>query len=124
MPNFVNEWAKPQSKLRRPLITSAPARSSFFSQINARVLLSGNEYAPAGRAPGDRTRYRFDLVREQVNVAAGQKLSFAQDDVRWHGHAIECRVYAEDPENNFLPSPGRISFLRVPAGREFVMIVA
>ena len=58
----------------------------------------------------------IDLVREQIQVAAGAELSFDQDDVRWHGHAIECRVYAEDPENNFLPSPGRISFLRVPAG--------
>jgi acetyl-CoA carboxylase biotin carboxylase subunit len=58
----------------------------------------------------------FDLVREQINVAAGGELSFKQDDVRWRGHAIECRVYAEDPENNFLPSPGKITFLRVPAG--------
>jgi len=58
----------------------------------------------------------FDLVREQINVAAGRELSFRQADVSWHGHAIECRVYAEDPENNFFPSPGRISFLRVPTG--------
>lgn len=58
----------------------------------------------------------FDLVREQISVAAGKQLSFTQDEVRWNGHAIECRVYAEDPENNFLPSPGRISFLRTPAG--------
>jgi acetyl-CoA carboxylase biotin carboxylase subunit len=58
----------------------------------------------------------LDLVREQISVAAGAKLSFTQDEVRWSGHAIECRVYAEDPENNFFPSPGRITFLRVPAG--------
>jgi acetyl-CoA carboxylase biotin carboxylase subunit len=58
----------------------------------------------------------FDLVREQITVAAGDRLSFGQEDVRWHGHAIECRVYAEDPENNFLPSPGKITFLRRPAG--------
>jgi len=55
-------------------------------------------------------------VREQINVAAGSPLSFTQEDVHWNGHAIECRVYAEDPENNFFPSPGKISFLRVPAG--------
>jgi acetyl-CoA carboxylase biotin carboxylase subunit len=58
----------------------------------------------------------IDLVREQIMVAAGAPLSFSQEDIRWHGHAIECRVYAEDPENNFLPSPGKISYLRVPFG--------
>jgi len=58
----------------------------------------------------------FDLVREQINVAAGGSLAFTQADVQWHGHAIECRVYAEDPDNNFFPSPGKITFLRVPAG--------
>ncbi|MGZ5484137.1 MAG: acetyl-CoA carboxylase biotin carboxylase subunit [Pyrinomonadaceae bacterium] len=58
----------------------------------------------------------FDLVREQINVAAGGQLTFTQADVQWHGHAIECRVYAEDPDNNFFPSPGKITFLRVPAG--------
>jgi acetyl-CoA carboxylase, biotin carboxylase subunit len=57
-----------------------------------------------------------DLVREQINVAAGLPLSFKQEDVDWRGHAIECRVYAENPENEFLPSPGRITHLRVPAG--------
>src|SRR5207244_1805432 len=58
----------------------------------------------------------IDLVSEQVNVAAGASLSFKQEEVRWRGHAIECRVYAEDPENNFFPSPGRIAYLRVPSG--------
>jgi acetyl-CoA carboxylase biotin carboxylase subunit len=58
----------------------------------------------------------FDLVREQITVAAGAPLSFTQDDVEWRGHAIECRVYAEDPEANFMPSPGRITRLRLPQG--------
>lgn len=58
----------------------------------------------------------IDLVREQIRVAAGQPLSFGQEDVKMKGHAIECRIYAEDPENNFLPSPGRITRLRVPHG--------
>jgi acetyl-CoA carboxylase biotin carboxylase subunit len=58
----------------------------------------------------------FDLVREQINVAAGQPLSFTQEEVRWNGHAIECRVYAEDPDNSFFPSPGKITHLRVPSG--------
>jgi acetyl-CoA carboxylase, biotin carboxylase subunit len=58
----------------------------------------------------------IDLVREQIRVAAGETLSFTQDDVRLIGHAIECRIYAEDPSNNFLPSPGTISRLRIPQG--------
>lgn len=58
----------------------------------------------------------IDLVREQVRVAAGEELGYTQADVTRRGHAIECRVYAEDPATGFLPSPGRIDVLRVPAG--------
>jgi acetyl-CoA carboxylase biotin carboxylase subunit len=57
-----------------------------------------------------------DLVREQFLVATGAPLSFTQEDVSWQGHAIECRIYAEDPSNNFFPSPGTITHLREPAG--------
>ncbi len=57
-----------------------------------------------------------DLVKTQIEVAAGRPLSFAQEDVTQRGWAIECRIYAEDPENNFLPSPGLIELLRVPSG--------
>ena len=57
-----------------------------------------------------------DLVHEQIRVAAGETLSFAQADVAMRGAAIECRIYAEDPENGFLPSPGRITKLVEPAG--------
>jgi acetyl-CoA carboxylase biotin carboxylase subunit len=57
-----------------------------------------------------------DLVHEQIRVAAGEPLSFSQNDVTMRGAAIECRIYAEDSENNFLPSPGRITRLVVPAG--------
>ena len=58
----------------------------------------------------------FDLVREQLRVADGQPLSFNQSDVSWRGHAIECRVYAEDPANNFFPSPGTVTYLQEPSG--------
>ena len=57
-----------------------------------------------------------DLVREQFRVATGERLSFTQEDIDWHGHAIECRIYAEDPANNFFPSPGTITHLHEPAG--------
>ena len=58
----------------------------------------------------------LDLVKAQLRVAAGEKLPWRQDDIRLSGHAVECRVYAEDPDNNFLPSPGLITELDRPFG--------
>jgi acetyl-CoA carboxylase biotin carboxylase subunit len=58
----------------------------------------------------------LDLVHLQIRIAAGEKLPFTQDDVRLRGHAIECRIYAEDPDNNFFPSPGKITLLLLPSG--------
>ena len=58
----------------------------------------------------------LDLVKEQLRIAAGEELRLRQEDVGFRGHAIECRVYAEDPANNFLPSPGRITHLDRPFG--------
>jgi len=58
----------------------------------------------------------YDLVRLQLQIAAGEKLPFRQGDVRWRGSAMECRICAEDAENNFFPSPGKIVQLREPAG--------
>jgi acetyl-CoA carboxylase biotin carboxylase subunit len=58
----------------------------------------------------------FDLVQWQLRIAAGEALTVCQEDVHWSGSAIECRIYAEDPEQQFLPSPGLITRLREPAG--------
>jgi len=58
----------------------------------------------------------LDLVHLQLRIAAGEKLPFAQSDVQIRGHAIECRIYAEDPDNNYFPSPGKITVLLQPAG--------
>ncbi len=58
----------------------------------------------------------LDLVHLQIQIAAGRKLPFTQEEVRIRGHAIECRIYAEDPDNNYFPSPGRISLLLAPSG--------
>ena len=58
----------------------------------------------------------FDLVHLQLRVASGEPLPFAQDGVEIRGHAIECRIYAEDPDNNFFPSPGQITRLISPSG--------
>jgi len=58
----------------------------------------------------------IDLVRLQIRIAQGEALPFRQEELAQKGHAIECRVYAEDPATGFLPSPGRILALRVPGG--------
>lgn len=88
-------------------LVSDETREFYFLEMNTRLQV---EHPVTELVTG------IDLVREQINVAYGEKLSFAQDEIRWETHAIECRVYAEDPENNFLPSPGKITRLRVPQG--------
>ncbi|HCA71864.1 MAG TPA: acetyl-CoA carboxylase biotin carboxylase subunit, partial [Ruminococcaceae bacterium] len=58
----------------------------------------------------------MDLVKWQIRVAAGTELPFAQDNIHLLGHAIECRINAEDPDNNFTPSCGKINLLHIPGG--------
>jgi len=58
----------------------------------------------------------IDLVRQQLEIAAGSPLSLKQEAIEGRGHAIECRIYAEDPQNDFFPSPGKIVYMKEPAG--------
>jgi acetyl-CoA carboxylase, biotin carboxylase subunit len=58
----------------------------------------------------------IDLVKEQIHIAEGKSISFAQEDLKINGHAIELRVYAEDPDNNFLPDIGRLEVYKIPTG--------
>jgi acetyl-CoA carboxylase biotin carboxylase subunit len=79
----------------------------YFIEMNTRIQVEH---------PVTETLTGVDLVKEQLRVAGGEPLSLEQEDVPFEGHAIEFRINAEDPEKDFMPSPGEISFLEVPGG--------
>ena len=79
----------------------------YFMEINPRVQV---EHGITEAVTG------IDLVRTQIKIAAGEPLEISQKDVTFTGHAIECRINAEDPDNNFLPAPGKITYMHEPSG--------
>jgi acetyl-CoA carboxylase biotin carboxylase subunit len=121
-----------------PLVALHPEMRAAMGEAALRVARESG-YANAGTAEflvdGDRNFYflemntrlqvehpvtelvtALDLVHMQIETAFGASLGVRQEDVQWRGAAIECRLYAEDPANNFFPSPGRIERLRMPSG--------
>ncbi len=82
-------------------------KNFYFLEVNARLQV---EHPVTELVTG------IDLVHQQIWLAAGEKLCFQQQNLEQKGHSIECRIYAEDPENNFLPSSGKILFLKEPKG--------
>jgi acetyl-CoA carboxylase biotin carboxylase subunit len=79
----------------------------FFMEMNTRIQV---EHPVTEMVTG------LDLIKEQIKAACGIKLKIKQEDVRLQGHAIECRINAEDPDNNFIPCPGKIEQLNIPGG--------
>jgi acetyl-CoA carboxylase biotin carboxylase subunit len=82
-------------------------KNFYFLEVNARLQV---EHPITELVTG------VDLVKQQIKIASGEKLSLTQKDIKQRGHAIECRIYAEDPENNFFPSSGKILFMKEPRG--------
>ena len=85
----------------------APDGSYYFIEMNTRIQV---EHPVTEMVTG------IDLIKEQIRIAEGLKLSFTQDDIQLRGHAIECRINAEDPDHNFAPCPGKITTLHLPGG--------
>lgn len=79
----------------------------YFLEMNTRLQV---EHPITERVVG------VDLVKQQILIASGEKLAIKQEDLFQHGHAIECRIYAEDPDNNFMPCPGEIKHITEPLG--------
>lgn len=94
-------------RMRAQLNFWLTSKNFYFLEMNTRLQV---EHPVTELVTG------LDLVHLQIKIAAGEKLPFSQQDIKLRGHAIECRIYAEDPDNQYMPSPGQVTLLREPAG--------
>jgi acetyl-CoA carboxylase biotin carboxylase subunit len=83
-------------------------RNFYFMEMNTRIQVEH----PISEEAAD-----VDLLKEQIRIAAGEKLSYRQEDIILDWHSIECRINAEDPEKDFRPTPGKITSFHIPGGR-------
>jgi acetyl-CoA carboxylase biotin carboxylase subunit len=84
-----------------------PENHFYFMEMNTRIQV---EHPVTEEVTG------IDLIKEQIRIASGEKLGYSQRDITWKGHAIECRINAEDPARDFAPSPGTVTFWNPPGG--------
>ena len=82
-------------------------KNFYFMEMNTRIQVEH---------PVTEMVTQTDIVKEQIRIAAGEGLRFSQEDIKFYGHSIEARINAEDPENNFMPSPGKITSFHIPGG--------
>ncbi len=82
-------------------------KNFYFMEMNTRIQVEH---------PITEMRTGIDLVKEQIRIAAGEELKFKQKEVEFKGHSIECRINAENPSKNFMPSPGKINEMNLPGG--------
>lgn len=82
-------------------------KNFYFMEMNTRIQVEH---------PITEERTGIDIVKEQIRIAAGEKLKFKQKDIKFNGHSIECRINAENPSKNFMPCPGTITGLNLPGG--------
>jgi len=116
------------SKLRKKITEAAIKCAKAINYVNAGTIeflvdYSGNFYFMEMNTriqvehPVTEAVTGIDLVKEQIRIASGEKLHHKQEEIRFNGCAIECRINAEDPDNDFMPSPGKITMLDLPGGR-------
>ena len=82
-------------------------KNFYFMEMNTRIQVEH---------PITEMRTGIDLVKEQIRIAAGEKLKYKQKEIEFRGHSIECRINAENPNKNFMPSPGKINEINLPGG--------